>query len=45
MIVLTEVGFDFVFSVDDFAFEKIEAKESFQPVVGESGFADRQTSG
>lgn len=29
MIVLPEVGIDFVFGIEDFAFEKIEAKESF----------------
>lgn len=44
MKVLAEVGFDFVFGIEDFAFKGIEAKQTFQSVVGESGFADRQTA-
>lgn len=45
MKVLAEVGFYLVFGVEDFAFKGIEAKQAFQSVVGERGFADRQTAG
>lgn len=40
MVVLAEVVFDFMFGIENFAFEGVEAKQSFQTVVGEGGFAD-----
>ena len=45
MIVLPEVGFDFVFRIEDFAFEGVVTEQAFQPVVGEGGFTDRQAAG
>ena len=45
MIIPVEIGFYFMFGVEDFAFKGIEAKQAFQSVVGERGFADRQTAG
>lgn len=45
MIVLSEVGFDFVFGIEDFAFEGVVTEQAFQPVVGKCGFTDRQTVG
>ncbi len=42
MIVLPEVGFDFVFGIEDFAFEGVVTEQAFQPIVGEGGFTDRE---
>ena len=44
MIVLLEVGFDFVLGVEDFAFEGIVTEQAFQPVVGEGRFTDREAA-